>query len=98
LASLLSPSPIDCLARFGLDHELAPVVASVLDSYNGFLELLSENGNRQRLESLAYENASGDELFGKFRDLSRNLQASLNELFFTSNTDLTKLAQEHGLF
>lgn len=92
-------TPLDVVAQSMLELDTPPDTARALfDAYDGFLAVLDDAEQRRRLDGLSYENARGDELFGHVRQLSKQFQDALIELFFHSNDNLREWMQEHGVF
>jgi hypothetical protein len=68
----------------------------LIDSYDEFLGMLSDQSVRNHLETLPLDPDQADEVFHRARQLSHTFRDGLQELFF--DTDLYKLTKTYGVF
>lgn len=81
-----------------LDRYATPETAlKVMDAYEAFIGMLSDQGKRSHLESLPF-NAVDDGLFSEMREVSRSFRDGLETLFFDSNEQITRLTKRYGVF
>ncbi len=59
---------------------------------------LNDNDQRERLEKVKVEDATGDELFQRAKKTAWNFQRGLSKLFFETNPELTHATQTYGVF
>jgi predicted nucleotidyltransferase len=99
LLSFVDSTPLDILAWASTQFEAdGRTVAAIFESYDAFLGLLSDTEARNRLDELRPEEALGDSLFKKTRDIGNRFQDGLSALFFDSDRDLKEAAQRYGVF
>jgi len=89
--------PLESLAII-VERYAPQFAAEVFDSYDWFLELLGDNARRDILERLEPEKAYSDDLFVDARAISDRFNAALTNLLFESNTQVTGLAKQYGVF
>jgi hypothetical protein len=70
----------------------------IFDSYDSFLALLHDEGKRKLLEQLAPEEAYGDEVFLRARQLAADFDDALIKMLFSTNEKITQLTQKYGVF
>ena len=68
-----------------------------IDAYDEFLGLLDSNEARQHLKRLTGD-FEKDPTFQTGRELSHKFRNGLQQLFFESNDNLTRLTQTYGVF
>ncbi|WP_437280338.1 nucleotidyltransferase domain-containing protein [Sorangium sp. So ce375] len=93
-------TPLESLAEVLLRPSISAETARTLfDSYDAFLELLSNEDERGRLKQLPLDDQLGsDPTFKRVRDIGREFQGGLNRLFFKEDEELCKLIQTYGVF
>lgn len=97
LQSWIQRTPLESLAM--IVEQYAPAVAAdVFDSYDSFLQLLSDGRQREALERLSPEDAYQDQSFTTARDLSKVFDTALINVLFESNVDVTQLVKQYGVF
>jgi hypothetical protein len=99
LRSFIGRQPMDIVADAFVDYGDEQGMARYADSYAGFLDILNDGTQRDRLEHLQAEHARSDELFGQVRALGDSFQSALMSLFFDSTElKLKELTRKYGLF
>ncbi|MEO6322992.1 MAG: nucleotidyltransferase domain-containing protein [Thermoanaerobaculia bacterium] len=97
-----SISPLDQLARVLLNSPVAPELAQqIFSAYEIFLDALSQDDVREKLEHVKFEQAAGDETYHRLRIESRNFRHGINDLFFDPKKGhevLIKLIRNVGVF
>jgi predicted nucleotidyltransferase len=89
--------PLESLATIVETH--APsLTGEIFDNYDLFLDLLSDDRKRTRLENLKPDQAYKDDLFLEIRHVAAKFDAALIKLLFGSNDEITRLAQKYGIF
>jgi predicted nucleotidyltransferase len=92
-------TPLEILAGVLLRYKhLNDVADKILGSYDGFLGILADDEQRQRLESVTEENAEDDEVYRTARDLSRAFRDGLLAFFFDPESDMDSLTKNYGVF
>lgn len=91
-------TPVDTLAQALLGAESRGDLLHILDAYDRFLAMLSDEDARKRLERLRFDDAGHDSLFVEIRDLSHTFQEGLTDLFFDSDDKLRSLVIKYGVF
>ena len=97
LRSLVRFTPLELVARASLSHGNASTGRKIFDSYDRFLAMISDSEKRDHLKNVRPEESRTDSLFLEAREISRNFQSGLEELFF-DNADLYKLTRKYGVF
>lgn len=94
--SIFSDSPLDIVAGFldGPDHD--QIALPLFRAYDEFLGLLTDSGQRDRLEKLSEADADSDPLYQKARKTSHRFRDSLLDLFFGEK--LFQLTRLYGVF
>ncbi len=91
-------TPIDLLSEELLKTDNPGIVGNIMDSYDGFMDLLSNEQDRHHLQGLKFEDAVGDELFERIRAFSQSFQRGLTGLFFHGDDILRGLVTKYGVF
>jgi hypothetical protein len=92
-------TPLEILAGVLLRYDhLNDVAEQMLASYDGFLGILSDDNQRQHLESVTEENPEDDEVYRRARDLSRVFRDGLLAFFFDPQSDTERLTKNYGVF
>ncbi|WP_437726171.1 nucleotidyltransferase domain-containing protein [Sorangium sp. So ce861] len=93
-------TPLESLAEVLLRPAISAETARTLfDSYDAFLDLLSNEEERGRLKQLPLDEQLGhDPTFKRVRDIGREFQRGLDRLFFEEDPELRKLIQTYGVF
>jgi len=99
LRRFLRRTPLEILASAFLHFEhLDETARMVVDAYNAFLGILSDQSLREHLENLPPDPDQSDETFQKARKLSHVFRDGLLELFFDEKTELCQLTKTYGVF
>jgi predicted nucleotidyltransferase len=105
LSKLMFQTPIDILAKTILMHgksgheKLYRSAKQVLESYDQFISLIDDEGNRKHLDQLEPAKADQDEIYQKARDISHSFQSGLNGIFLEENgTEIFALTKTYGVF
>ena len=70
----------------------------IVGSYDAFLGILADEGQRSHLESLAEEQAEQDSLFQSARKLTHEYRDGLLDVFFDTQSGLDNLTKNYGVF
>jgi predicted nucleotidyltransferase len=101
LQRFLENPPLDIVAHIALRLEEASAgrtveaAKKVVDAYDRYLALLSDQTQREQLEALTTFDGPA---FGEARKISHAFGAGLEDLFFRSHDELTRLTQRYGVF
>lgn len=96
---LVEETPIDVLSRALVRLQLDELAKDLFQAYGEFLALIDDAKSRQALETLTFDNAESDPVFGIVRnDIGRRFGDSLEKLFFTGDNELSRLTKKYGLF
>jgi hypothetical protein len=98
LVEFANRSPLEILARTAVEFEARPAGKLLYDAYDAFLRVLSDQRERERLESLGVDDAHSDLLFRETREIGTAFQEGLTKLFFDSDPALTRSPQRYGVF
>jgi predicted nucleotidyltransferase len=100
LEEIANTPPLDLISRSLLDLGLINDASrSFLETYDGFVRLLSEAGNRERLESLLPDQMATDDLYQEARATSHRFQDAIEQLFLKPNSGpLSDLTIKYGVF
>jgi predicted nucleotidyltransferase len=106
LQKTLSLAPLELIATTLLNFENLWEPASVLfDSYDGFIEILADESHlpdgktpRKHLDELSVEELESDAVFQEARNLSHRFRDAVHDIFLRSNTELSRLTIEYGVF
>lgn len=92
--------PLDVLAgAFAGSPSLAAAARLAFTAYDEFLGMLETVDIRERLDKLAPEDAERDDHYQRVREIGRQFQDALSQLFITDeSTPLPKLTREYGVF
>jgi len=94
----MPPLELLSLAFLNLGMDAEPV-KQFLSSYDGFLQLLSDENSRRRLEELAPENMAEDEVYQGARNLSHMFQKAIEDVFLAPRLNLlSELTIKYGVF
>lgn len=92
-------APLELLARVasqpGVERETA---GRIFGAYDLFIGALSDGEFRQRLESVAFDEAADDETYETVRQASNDFREGINSLFFDEHPQLRTLIRRFGVF
>ncbi len=91
-------TPLQILTRFAISFGAESAAVKCLEAYDAFLDILSDDAKRERLNELGVEDAFQDDVFLQAREIGTSFQEGLTRLFFESDTDLTVAVQRYGVF
>lgn len=90
---------VDVLCSAFLQLETSSdTVRRIMSSYDGFLEVLNDPTQRERLANLMFEEAPDDEVFQEVRQLSQQFRDGLEYFFFEEHEELARLTKKYGVF
>ena len=100
LMSFVNRTPLDILAEAVINYapDSRGLAERLFASYDSFLAKMDDKELRIRLEKLSYDEAKNDRDFNALREVGRQFQDGLVELFFRSDQELCKLTQEYAVF
>jgi hypothetical protein len=102
LIKLTDLTPLDLLARGFLDADLITDGRACIDAYDAFMGILADSSQRERLSTLTSEEADGDAVFGRIRELGGEFQKGLTTLFITraegAKNPFPMLTEVYGVF
>lgn len=100
LETIANMPPLDLISKSLLDLDLINDASkSFLESYDGFLGLLSKSSNRKRLEELRPEEMANDGLYLQARAIGQRFQEAITELFLRPGSGLlSDLTIKYGVF
>jgi predicted nucleotidyltransferase len=100
LSARVKQTPLELIASVLLEHEILDgASARLFDAYNQFLGLLNDSKARNHLKKLSQENVATDEVYENVRQLSKQFQDALTDIFLESNgTKLYELTKTYGVF
>jgi len=106
LQKTLSLTPLQLIASVLVNfEELWTPAAALFDAYDKFIAILADetllpNGKtpRQHLDDLSVEDLDSDEIFREARELSHRFRDAVHDIFLKSNTELSNLTTEYGVF
>ncbi len=90
--------PLDKLCVSLIELGNAAASKQILTAYDAFLGMLSDEGTRQDLEKLRFEDAPNNSTFAEIRRLSAEFQAGLDELFFVPSSPWWAMIKKYGVF
>lgn len=92
--------PLDSLAEACMRPGVQPTTARALfDSYDGFIGVLDDAGQREHLRRLGMDDLGGSEVFRTVSRLARRFQDDgVHRLFFAEDPTLTDLITRYGVF
>ena len=98
LFNILRQPPLDILASIVLSHGngLYSPAQKVFDSYDKFIGLINDHGNREHLEKLLPQEVNADGVYQEAKDLSYVFQNGLEDIFFSKN--LFEQTKKYGVF
>lgn len=91
-------SPLQRIARFGLEFDAADVTARLIERYDEFLAILRDPDKRTRLEAMDLDESLSCPIFNEARDIGSAFQESLSQLFFEASPALARATQRYGVF
>jgi predicted nucleotidyltransferase len=100
LEKVINTPPLELVSKAFLRLKLeGEATRRFLSSYEGFVRLLSDSVNRDRLENLAPERMASDSLYQEARKLSHEFQSAIGELFLRPESGmLSDLTIKYGVF
>lgn len=100
LVKVTSNTPLDMFAKMILPYQdLYEPAKVVVDSYNDFLGILSDNESRQHLKDLSPNDTNTDKLYNEARELGHKFQEGLDKIFLSDNSSmLFDLTKRYGVF
>jgi predicted nucleotidyltransferase len=100
LAQITSHSPLDIFSEMILPHEdLYNAAKVVMDSYNDFVGILSDNEYRLHLKELSPIETNTDKFYNETRELGHKFQDGLDEIFLSDNSSMFfSLTKKYGVF
>ncbi len=102
----LELTPLEALATTLFKfRELDASSAKLFKAYDDFVGILSDDSvlsdgktRRQHLEDLGLEDLDKDPIFDEARQISHEFRDAVHEIFLRSNTELSQLTIEYGVF
>jgi predicted nucleotidyltransferase len=92
-------TPIEIVSDVLLRYPHLDVAADkILGSYNAFLGILADDGQRNHLESLSEGHAEQDSLFQCARGLTHEYRDGLLAVFFDTRSGIDNLTKNYGVF
>lgn len=100
LAGLVRTTPLDIMAGMMLDYfgELSGVARILFGVYDEFLGMLHDEDIRKHLKELPASEADTDDRYQRVRDLGKQFQEALTDIFFVRDTPLRELTIQYGVF
>ena len=100
LEKVANMSPLDLISKSLVDLGLVNDASrGFLQSYDGFLRLLSDADNRKRLEKLVPEEMGKDPVYREARGMGQGFQEAITQLFLRpGNGPLSDLTIKYGVF
>lgn len=100
LLHITSHTPLDILSEMILPFEDLYIPArKILDSYNEFIGILSNEEHRKHLECLSPKETNSDKLYNETRELGHKFQEGLDDIFFSDNSSsFFNLTKKYGVF
>lgn len=106
LQKTLSLPPLQLIASVLLKYEeLWKLASALFGTYDKFIAILADesplsNGKtrRKHLDDLPFEELEGDAVFREARELSHRFRDAVHDIFLKSNTELSRLTIEYGVF
>lgn len=98
LESNLLKTPVELLAQ-AASREAIPMSTAkkLFESYDSFLGVLDDD-RRHNLEHLNHDNMATSHVWQEIREMSRQFQAGLDELFYGPDDQLKELIIRYGVF
>lgn len=90
--------PLELLARVVLEAGDNDVADDIFSSYDQFLQALSDQDARTKLEAVRFEDALADPTYAGLRDVSQRFRRGLTRLFFDVHPKLPLLIRDFGVF
>lgn len=91
-------TPLDLLSRMLVERTDLSLAADLIDTYDLFLEALSDPEKRQHLGELKFDAAADDALYDELRRASGRFSKGLVRLFFDSDRQLAELTKTFAMF
>jgi hypothetical protein len=106
LQKTLSLTPLQLIASFLLKfEELWKPAESLFGAYDKFIGILADESQlasgktpRKHLDELSVEDLDSDLIFREARELSHRFRDAVHDIFLKSNTELSRLTIEYGVF
>jgi hypothetical protein len=100
LEEVANTAPLDLISKTFLDLSLARDASiEFLESYDEFLHLLSDAGNRKELEELLPQQMANNPVYQSARKSSHRFQHAIEEIFLRPDSGLlSKLTIKYGVF
>jgi hypothetical protein len=100
LEKIANMPPLDLISKSLLDLGLINDASrGFLESYDGFLRLLSDANNRKRLEKLVPEEMAKDGVYREARAMGQGFQEAITQLFLRPGSGLlSDLTIKYGVF
>jgi predicted nucleotidyltransferase len=99
LERVFSQTPLEIIAGVLLRYpHLEDAARMIINSYNDYLGILSDEGKRQHLETLKEVDAAKDEIYQEARRLTHTFRDGLLAFFFDSESGLDTLTKTYGVF
>jgi predicted nucleotidyltransferase len=95
----LIKTPLELLAQAASRDAITKSTAQKLfDSYDGFLGVLDDGQRREDLAHLSQDEMANSVVWQEIREMSRQFQSGLNELFYGQDESLKNLMISYGVF
>lgn len=106
LQKTLRLAPLQLIASVVLDFEnIWEPASSLFGAYDQFIEILADESllsdgktPRKHLDELALEELENDVVFREARELSHRFRDAVHDIFLKSQTELSRLTIEYGVF
>lgn len=99
LLAVIEEPPLEVLAGALLRHGGDDAAASaLLDAYEAFLALISDETSRDELSALRYEEFDDSPAFSRGRRIAADFQRAVSQIFLHGDGPLTRLTVDHGIF
>lgn len=99
LLRVIDRPPLEVLAAALLDHAGDDANARALvDAYEAFLALISDEASREELSALRYEEFDDSLAFDRGRAIAADFQRAVSQIFLHGDGPLTRLTVDHGIF
>ncbi|MEP7125377.1 MAG: nucleotidyltransferase domain-containing protein [Byssovorax sp.] len=91
--------PLQQLAEMALRPAISFETArEIFDAYNDFIGVLADEGKREHLKKLTFEQFNSDQLFKDVQRMTGKFQDGLDKMFFEEDDVLKKLIRDYGVF
>jgi hypothetical protein len=101
IQALTRLTPLEILARAIVNHPWRggkKAATAIFKSYDAFLALLENPGERKQLERLQLKDASSNPTFAKVRRLGERFEDGLYQFFWDGPPEVKKLTRKYALF